>query len=68
VTLYWADFLSQEDPVYKLMFKAPTDAREEVIEEIKICQEEPVDLGGYYLFDPPKARDAMNLSPTLILH
>ena len=65
MTLYWADFLSQEDPAYTLMFKALTDAREQVIEEFKICQGEPVDLGGYYLFDPKKARDAMNPSPTL---
>jgi isocitrate dehydrogenase len=65
VTLYWADFLSQEDPAYEPMFKALTDAREKIIEEFKVCQGEPVDLGGYYLFDPKKARDAMNPSPTL---
>jgi isocitrate dehydrogenase len=65
VTLYWADFLAQEDPAYKPMFEALSEARSQIVEEFQRCQGEPVDLGGYYLFDPVKASQAMNPSPTL---
>jgi isocitrate dehydrogenase len=49
------------------MFKALTGAQEQIIEEFKICQGEPVDLGGYYLFDPRKVRDVMNPSTTCLI-
>lgn len=65
VTLYWADFLSQEDPAFKPLFEALTEARAQIVEEFKECQGEPQDLGGYYLFDPKKAIRSMNPSPTL---
>ena len=65
VTLYWADFLAEEDPAYKPMFEALSEARSQIVEEFTQCQGEPVDLGGYYLFDPVKASQAMNPSPTL---
>jgi isocitrate dehydrogenase len=65
VTLYWADFLSQEDPTYKPMFDALSEARPQIVEEFKRSQGEPVELGGYYLFNPKKAFAAMNPSPTL---
>ena len=65
VALYWADFLSQEDPAYKPMFDALSDARAQIVEEFKLCQGEPVKLGGYYLVDPDKVHNAMNPSPTL---
>lgn len=65
VALYWADFLAQEDPAYKPMFNALSDARAQIVDEFKQCQGEPVKLGGYYLVDPVKAGSAMNPSPTL---
>jgi len=65
VTLYWADFLSQEDPAFKPMFEALAKARPDIIEEFKTCQGEPVDLGGYYLLDQEKVTKAMNPSKTL---
>jgi isocitrate dehydrogenase len=65
VTLYWADFLSEEDPAYKPMFEALTEARAQIVDEFKQCQGHPVDLGGYYLFDADKTTAAMNPSPTL---
>lgn len=65
VTLYWADFLSQEDPAYTPMFEALSEGRPAIVEEFKACQGDPVDLGGYYLYDPVKAGKAMNPSPTL---
>ena len=65
VALYWADALQQKDPAYKPVFEALTDNRSQIIEEFKNCQGHPVDLGGYYLYDPKKAQAAMNPSPTL---
>jgi monomeric type NADP-dependent isocitrate dehydrogenase len=65
ITLYWADFLSKTDPSYGPLFDLLTEARPQIVEEFKICQGEPVDLGGYYLFDADKTRGAMNPSQTL---
>lgn len=66
IALYWSDFLSQDDPdTYKPLFDALTANREQIIEEFKGCQGDPVDLGGYYLFDADKVRKAMNPSKTL---
>jgi len=65
VTLYWADFLSQEDPSYKPLFEALSAGRADIVEEFKNSQGESVDLGGYYLLDSAKAAKAMNPSKTL---
>ena len=65
VSLYWADFLAEEDPAYKPIFDALSDARSQIVEEFKQCQGDPVDLGGYYLFDSKKAGASMNPSPSL---
>merc|ERR1712194_879105 len=65
VALYWADFLAQEDPAYKPMFDALSNARTQIVEEFKECQGDPVELGGYYLVDPAKVHKAMNPSKTL---
>jgi isocitrate dehydrogenase len=65
VTLYWADFLSQEDPTYKPVFDALSESRTTIVDEFKSCQGHGVDLGGYYLFNGDKTRAAMNPSPTL---
>lgn len=66
VALYWAEFLSQEDPAtYGPLFNALTVNRGQIIEEFRNCQGDPVDLGGYYLFDSNKVRKAMNPSDTL---
>ena len=65
VSLYWADYLQQEDPAYKPIFEALSQNRSKIVEEFSQCQGNPVDLGGYYLFDSKKATEAMNPSPTL---
>lgn len=65
VALYWADFLHQEDPLYKPLFDALSENRAQIVNEFKDCQGSAVDLGGYYLFDSDKASKAMNPSPTL---
>jgi isocitrate dehydrogenase len=65
VAMYWSDFLQEEDPTYKPLFEALTNARSEIVAEFKESQGKPVDLGGYYLFDPKKTIAAMNPSKTL---
>lgn len=65
VALYWAEFLSQEDPSFKPLFDELSANRSKIVEEFKNCQGDAVDLGGYYLFDQEKASLAMNPSPTL---
>jgi isocitrate dehydrogenase len=65
VALYWADFLSKEDAAFEPVFHAMSESRAQIVEEFKMCQGAPVDIGGYYLFDPDLARKAMNPSPTL---
>lgn len=65
IALYWSDFLSQEDPAFKPVFKKLSDARADIVSEFQSCQGNPADLGGYYLFDPEKAHSAMNPSQTL---
>jgi isocitrate dehydrogenase len=65
VSIYWADFLSQEDPSYKPIFKELSENRAKIVEEFKTSQGHAIDLGGYYLFDSDKTRAAMNPSPTL---
>ena len=65
ICLYWADFLAEQDPAYKPIVEALSNARTQIVEEFKQCQGDPVDLGGYYLFDSKKTGDAMNPSATL---
>lgn len=47
------------------MFEALSEGRPQIVAEFSDCQGDPVDLGGYYLFDPEKAVKAMNPSSTL---
>jgi isocitrate dehydrogenase len=65
VALYWADFLKEEDPAFAPIFQQLSDNRSQIVEEFRSCQGEPVDLGGYYLFDHDKTQKAMNPSKTL---
>lgn len=66
VALYWADFLQQEDPeAYGPIYNALQENRSKIVDEFKQCQGKPVDLGGYYKFDPKKTTAAMRPSPTL---
>jgi len=65
VALYWADCLQQKDDTYKPVFQALSENRAQIVEEFTQCQGNPVDLGGYYLFDGKKTTKAMNPSETL---
>jgi len=65
VGLYWAEYLAQEDPSFKPIYDELADKRSTIVDELKKCQGDPVDLGGYYQFDFEKADLAMNPSETL---
>lgn len=65
VALHWAEFLAEKDEVVKPLYKELLDAMEEILAEINRSQGDPVDLGGYYLFESEKAKRAMNPSQTL---
>lgn len=65
VALYWAEYLAEEDPSFQPVFEQLSNNRSKIVEEFKASQGEPMDLGGYYLFDSKKASKAMLPSPTL---
>jgi len=65
IALYWAEALAQQDATFQPIFSKLGEGRAAIVEEFKACQGEPVDLGGYYLFDAEKAHAAMNPSKTL---
>eukprot|EP00569_Conticribra_weissflogii_P005805 CAMPEP_0171337616 /NCGR_PEP_ID=MMETSP0878-20121228/6798_1 /TAXON_ID=67004 /ORGANISM="Thalassiosira weissflogii, Strain CCMP1336" /LENGTH=861 /DNA_ID=CAMNT_0011839259 /DNA_START=114 /DNA_END=2699 /DNA_ORIENTATION=- len=65
VALYWAEYLAAEDPAFKPIYEKLSNNRSKIVEEFKGCQGDPVDLGGYYLFDYEKAKHAMTPSSTL---
>ena len=47
------------------IFKKLADGQKQILADFDNCQGNPVELGGYYLFDYDKARKAMNPSETL---
>ena len=65
VALYWAEYLAAEDPAFKPIFEQLSSNRSKIVDEFKACQGDPVDLGGYYMFDKDKAKRAMTPSATL---
>lgn len=62
--LYWAEAMAKVDPEFKDLATKLKDNRQKIVEELKMCQGKPVDLGGYYKVDPRKAENAMRPSPT----
>ena len=50
------------DPRYQSLATELKEKRKEVVAELKQCQGKPVDVGGYYKFDPVKAEEAMRPS------
>jgi len=65
VALYWSDYLAQQDPSFKPIFDKLSASRADIVAEFQSCQGDAVDLGGYYLFDSSKAKEAMKPSATL---
>jgi isocitrate dehydrogenase len=65
IALHWAEFLSEEDEKYAVVFKKLLESKDRILEEIRSSQGEAVDLGGYYRYEFDKAKRAMNPSATL---
>ena len=65
LTLYWAKALAKVDPTFKDLAKRLTENRKQIVEELKSCQGNAVDIGGYYYYDKTKVAKAMRPSPTL---
>ncbi|KAL3809405.1 hypothetical protein ACHAXA_007005 [Cyclostephanos tholiformis] len=65
IALYWAEYLAEEDPAFKPLYEKLSSNRSKIVEEFKVSQGEPVDLGGYYMFDYEKTKRAMLPSATL---
>lgn len=65
IALYWAEYLAAEDPAYQPIFDQLSSNRGKIVEEFKASQGEPMDIGGYYLFDHDKTKNAMLPSQTL---
>mmetsp|Transcript_21107 Transcript_21107/g.30154 ORF Transcript_21107/g.30154 Transcript_21107/m.30154 type:complete len:92 (-) Transcript_21107:265-540(-) len=60
------EYLTEVDPeTYEPIFEQLSSNRKKIVDEFQHCQGDPVDLGGYYMFDYDKAYKAMNPSPTL---
>jgi isocitrate dehydrogenase len=64
ICLYWAEFMAQVDPEYQTLANKLKDARGQIVEELKVSQGKPQDVGGYYQFDDAKASVVMRPSPT----
>ena len=64
VGLYWAEFMAMEDSEYAELATTLKDNRMKIVEELKACQGEPEDIGGYYKLDPVKAEAVMRPSST----
>ena len=62
VALYWSEYLAQQNPDYKPIYEKLTAARSEIVQNFKESQDKGMDIGGYYLFDPAKANEAMRPS------
>jgi isocitrate dehydrogenase len=65
IALYWAEFLAEEDAAFKPLYEKLSSNRSKIVDEFKSSQGEPVDLGGYYMFDHEKTMRAMTPSTTL---
>ena len=65
VAVHWAEFLAKEDANFLPIFKKLADGQKQILADFDNCQGNPVDLGGYYLFDYDKVKTAMNPSETL---
>lgn len=65
VALYWSEYLAEQDDTYKPLFDSLSGNRSKIVEEFKNCQGDPVDLGGYYLYDYKHTSAAMKPSATL---
>lgn len=64
IALYWAELTALHDPSFQELATLLKDNRKVIVEELKMCQGKPVDIGGYYNYDKKKAALAMRPYPT----
>jgi len=70
IAMYWAQALAAqtEDKALQAHFaplaKLLTEKEAEIVEELRIVQGKPVDIGGYYKPDTAKTAEVMRPSPT----
>ena len=70
LAMYWAQALAAQTQSPELaahfapLAKTLADNELKVIEELRVVQGKPVDIGGYYLLDPQKAEAVMRPSTT----
>merc|ERR1712196_288151 len=64
IGLYWAEFMAMEDPAYQELANMLKENRHKIVDELKGCQGDTQDIGGYYKLDPVKAANAMRPSET----
>lgn len=64
ISLYWAEFMAMEDPAFADIAAKLKEHRRQIVEELKVCQGRPMDVGGYYQFDETLATTAMRPCPT----
>lgn len=64
IALYWAEFMAKKDPAYAELANRLKEARSQIVSELKQCQGNAVDVGGYYKFDQQKVETAMRPSAT----
>ncbi|MDB5895710.1 MAG: isocitrate dehydrogenase, partial [Rhodoferax sp.] len=70
IAMYWAQALAEqsEDKALQAHFaplaKQLTEKEAEIVEELRLVQGKPVDIGGYYMPDPKKTAEIMRPSPT----
>ena len=56
--------MAEKDPAYAVLATKLKAARHKIVEELKVAQGTPVDVGGYYKFDQAKVEAAMRPYPT----
>ncbi|APW39304.1 isocitrate dehydrogenase (NADP(+)) [Rhodoferax koreense] len=70
IAMYWAQALAEqtEDKALQAHFaklaKTLTEKEAEIVEELRVVQGKPVDIGGYYKPDTQKTAEVMRPSPT----
>ena len=70
IAMYWAQALAEQNDDKALqahfapLAKQLTEKEAEIVEELRLVQGKPVDIGGYYMPDPKKTAEVMRPSPT----
>jgi len=65
IAKFWAEAMAQHDDTFAGLAKELAAAEEQIVNEMIECQGEPMDIGGYYMLDPKKAKACMQPSKTM---